>query len=319
VQQAGQERGGQVSGTSLFVVPAGAPEAEAFAVSLGGRLGLPRASHRRTVFRSGEMIVALPDDVGDRALIVLAPTFQPSDAIVELLLLSDALGRHGVHTITCVLQYVPYSRSNRMNRPGLPLGSKVVISALELSAISRFIVFDLHAREILGYFSRPVTWIPTLGLISDAIEAHPPEVVVSPDRGRYDDCMQVSAMRQCTSDMLIKVRRDDSGSSELLAGARTDLTGRSVILFDDEIWTGVTAAHAAESLFAAGAARIDYMTVYDFTTPDIRKNLLETVGIASYTTTNLAMPGGDSFGGRYRVLDAAGLLADRWPRLAAAP
>jgi ribose-phosphate pyrophosphokinase len=299
------------SGFSLFVVP----EDGTFARSFGEKLAVAKSDHVRTVFRSGEMIVSVPDEVEDRAVIVLVPSYQPSDAILELLLLADALRRRGVHSITCVLQYVPYSRSNRLNRPGLPLGSKVVISLIEQSAIDRFVVFDLHAREILGYFTKPVTWIPTLQLMSEAIAQHPPEVVVSPDRGRYDDCVQLSTMRGCGIDLLIKVRRDHSGSSELVAGARTDLRDHSVILFDDEIWTGETAAHAAESLFASGAARINYMTVYDFTTPEIRKNLLDNIGVASFTTTNLGHHGNDSFGGRYQVLDAADLVMGPWSRI----
>ncbi|MET7573524.1 ribose-phosphate diphosphokinase [Streptomyces sp. NPDC005492] len=303
---------------SLFVVPGTGDEGQTFAAALSARLGLPVTGHGRTVFASGEMIVQLPEEVTQTAVIVLAPSSRPSDAILELALLADALQRHGVRSLTCVLQYVPYSRSNRLNRPGLPLGSKVVISQLENSPIDRFVVFDLHARETLGYFSKPVTWMPTLRLMSDAIPAHAPEVVVSPDRGRYDDCMQLSAMRSCTLDMLIKVRRDDSGSSELVAGARTDLAGRSVLLFDDEIWSGITAAHAVESLFAAGAARIDYLTVYDFTSPGIRKNMLENLGVSSFTTTNLAQHGTDEFDGRYRVLDAAALVADAWPRMVGA-
>ncbi|MFE2970149.1 ribose-phosphate diphosphokinase [Streptomyces sp. NPDC059340] len=300
---------------SLFVVPGTERESQTFAASLSGKLGQPITDHNRTEFKSGEMIVSLPEEVGETAVIVLAPSSRPSDALLELMLLADALQRHGVHSLTCVLQYVPYSRSNRLNRPGLPLGSKVVISMLEQSAIDRFVVFDLHARETLGYFSKPVTWMPTLQLMSDAIPLRAPEVVVSPDRGRYDDCMQLSTMRSCTLDMLMKVRRDDSGSSELVAGARTDLNGRSILLFDDEIWSGVTAAHAAESLFAAGAARIDYVTVYDFTTPDIRKNMLENIGISSFTTTNLAHHGGDPFDGRYRILDAADLVTGVWTRV----
>jgi ribose-phosphate pyrophosphokinase len=303
-------------GFSLFVVPSEAPGSREFAYSVGEKLGIPKSGHERTVFRSGEMIVSLPGDVSDRAVIVMAPASRPSDALIELLLLADALHRHGVHSITCVLQYLPYSRSNRLNRPGLPLGSKVVISMLEQSPISRFVVFDLHAREILGYFSKPVIWLPTLRLMSDSIPPHAPEVVVSPDRGRYDDCIQLSAMRTCATDLLVKVRRDDSGASELLAGARTDLRGRSVILFDDEIWTGETASHAAKSLLDAGAARIDYVTVYDFTTPEIRKKMLEVVGVSSFTTTNLALPASETYDGRYQVLDAAGLLAGRWSRIA---
>lgn len=300
---------------SLFVVPGVDDGSHTFAASLSARLGLPVTDHGRTVFKSGEMIVKLPEKIGQTAVIVLAPSVQPSDAILELVLLADALRRHGVHWLTCVIQYVPYSRSNRLNRPGLPLGSKVVISLLESAPIDRFAVFDLHARETLGYFNKPVTWMPTLRLMSDAIPAHPPEVVVSPDRGRYDDCMQLSTMRSCTLDMLMKVRRDDTGSSELVAGARTDLTGRSVLLFDDEIWSGITAAHAVESLFAAGAARIDYLTVYDFTMPEIRKNMLENLGVSTFTTTNLALHGTEEFDGRYRVMDAAGLVADSWRRI----
>jgi ribose-phosphate pyrophosphokinase len=304
---------------SLFVVPGTGKESQTFAAALSARLGLSVTDHGRTVFPSGEMIVQLPEQVAHTAVVVLAPSAQPSDAILELVLLADALRRHGVRSLTCVLQYVPYSRSNRLNRPGLPLGSKVVISLLENSAIDRFVVFDLHARETLGYFSKPVTWMPTLQLMSDAIPVHAPEVVVSPDRGRYDDCMQLSTMRSCTLDMLMKVRRDDSGSSELVAGARTDLTGRSVLLFDDEIWSGITAAHAVESLFTAGAARIDYLTVYDFTTPDVRKNMLENLGVASFTTTNLAQHGTDEFDGRYRVLDAAEQVTGAWSRVVGGP
>jgi phosphoribosylpyrophosphate synthetase len=189
---------------------------------------------------------------------------------------------------------------------------------IEQSAISRFVVFDLHARETLGYFGKPVMWLPTLRLMSDAIARKPREVVVSPDRGRYDDCVQLSTMRMCSTDLLVKVRRDDSGTSELLAGSRTDLRGASVVLFDDEIWTGVTATQAARSLFSVGAARIDYVTVYDFTTADVRKEMLEDVGVSSFTTTNLALPTDETHDGRYQVLDAAGLVAERWPRIARA-
>ncbi|MEW1689293.1 ribose-phosphate diphosphokinase [Streptomyces sp. NPDC091265] len=299
---------------AMFAVPAGSGVDRRFTDALAAVRGVPVTSHERTVFPSGEMIVSVPEELPERAVIVLAPSDQPNNALMELLLLADALKRHGVHHLTCVLQYVPYSRSNRLNRPGLPLGSKVAISLLEQSPIDRFTVFDLHARETLGYFSKPVTWLPTLRLLSDAVPGHAPEVVVSPDRGRYDDCTQLAGFRSCTLDMLIKVRRDDSGSSELIAGARTDLTGRSVLLFDDEIWSGQTAAHAAESLLAAGAARIDYLTVYDFTSPDIRKAMLMDVGVATFTTTNLARPGRDPHDGRYRVLDAAALLAGSWRR-----
>jgi ribose-phosphate pyrophosphokinase len=258
------------------------------------------------------MLVSVKQNVGDSAVITLAPSDTCSDSLLELLLLADALTREGVTSINCVLQYVPYSRSNRPHLRGVSLGSRVAISMLEGSSIDRFVVFDLHARQLLGFFTKPVIWIPTLTTISAAIPSKPPEIVVSPDRGRYDDIVDLSRIRASALDILIKVRRDDSGSSELVAGARTPISGRSVILFDDEIWTGVTAIHAAESLFAAGATRIDYMTVYDFTSPEVRRRLLEEVGVATFTTTNLACPDSSDYAGRYRVIDVAHLVAGRW-------
>jgi ribose-phosphate pyrophosphokinase len=302
---------------SLFVVPAGSRSDAVYDRSFVNALAESGASgdfrvHDKTVFPSGEMIVAVPLDVGQAATIVLVPCRSPSDALVELLLVADALRRAGVRRIECILQYLPYSRSNRLNRQGLPLGSKVVVSMLEQSPIDTFVVFDLHARELLGYFDKPVIWLTTLDLMSSTIARRPPECVVSPDRGRFDDCVHLSAHRECSVDMLVKVRRDDNSASELVAGARTELDGRSVILFDDEIWSGVTAVHAAESLFEAGAKRIDYMTVYDFTSPGVRTKLLDDVGVSSYTTTNLGLAGDELAGDdRYQRVDA-GTIFRQW-------
>lgn len=299
----------------LFVVPA--PDAGdddldfVRSLAAGPAVGRLR-SHERTRFPSGEMIVEVPDDVTSTAVLVLRISETPADALVELLLVADALRRAGVRDVVAVLQYLPYSRSNRLNRPGLPLGSKVVVSLLEQSAIDRFVLFDLHAREVLGYFDKPVTWLTTLDLLSQAIPLGTSEIVVSPDRGRYDDCVHLSSARGADIDLLVKVRRSDDGASELVAGLRTDLRGRSALLYDDEIWSGVTACNAAQALLDAGATRVDYLTVYDFTTPEVRKRLLDDVGVASFTATTLARHARELDGDpRYRRVDPAPMVADR--------
>jgi ribose-phosphate pyrophosphokinase len=297
------------NGCAVFHVPSSCDQA--FADALASHLDADRIKHTTTTFVSGEIIVSVGQRPPDHALIVFAPTPERSDALVELMLLADALSREGVQTITCVLRYLPYSRSNRVNRRGLPLGARVVISMLEGGPIDRFLVFDLHAREILGFFTKPVVWMPTLAMLSAAVPTDESEVVISPDRGRYDECVDLSDLRGCGFDLLVKVRRDDSGSSELAAGARTDLKGRSVILFDDEIWTGQTAEHVIQSFYDHGVASIHYMTVYDFTTDQVRLRMLDELGVATFTTTNLAQPAGAGLHENYRVLDASVLVGDR--------
>lgn len=294
---------------SVFLVPSGSPAA--FADALAARLGTSRVEHTKHAFRSGEFTVAVPEKPGTRAVIVLVPTPERSDALLELMLLTDALRREGVRSTTCVLQYLPYSRSNRVNRRGLPLGARVVVSMLEQSGIDDFLLFDLHARDTLGFFGKPVTSASTLGLLSAAVPRQEHEIVISPDRGRYDECVDLSGLRGCSFDLLVKVRRDDSEASELVAGARTLLEGRSVLLFDDEIWTGQTAAHAIQSFHDAGVASVHYLTVYDFTTDETRLRMLDELGVSTFVTTNLARPADPGLHPRYEVLDPSGLAAER--------
>lgn len=293
----------------MFQVPAESDSG--FAAALAVRLGAALVKHTRAVFRSSEMLVAVPGGVADQAVIVLSPAPPRSESLIELMLLADALVREGVRSITCVLRYVPYSRSNRVNRRGLPLGARVVISMLERAPIDRFVVFDLHARETLGFFSRPTVSVSALSMLSAAIPRSDEETVVSPDRGRYDECVELSEMRGSAFDLLVKVRRDHSGDSELAAGARTSLRGRSVLLYDDEIWTGQTAEHVISSFHDAGVSSVHYLTVYDFTTDEVRLRMLDKLGVDSFTTTNLALPGSQELHWNYNVLDASELAVSR--------
>lgn len=298
-----------MSECSVFHVPSGS--STAFTDALSARIGATRVDHAKLAFRSGEFTVTVPECVGEQAVVVLAPTLERSDALLELLLLTDALAREGVRSTTCVLQYLPYSRSNRVNRRGMPLGARVVVSMLEQSLIDRFLLFDLHARDTLGFFAKPAVSVSTLGLLSAAIPRTEDEVVVSPDRGRYDECVDLSGIRGSAFDLLVKVRRDHSGSSELAAGARTPLEGRAVLLFDDEIWTGQTSAHAIKSFHDAGVASVHYLTVYDFCADETRLRMLDELGVAGFVTTNLALPADQDLHPRYQVLDASGLAAER--------
>lgn len=294
---------------AIFHVPA---EADAsFSVALAKRLGTEKAFHARQRFISGEMTVSIPKEVPDEAFIVLSPVMESSDALIEFMLLTDALARAGVQSMTCILQYLPYSRSDRVGRGGEPLGSRVVISMLESTPVERFVLFDLHAATVLGFFNKRVIWMPSLKMLSDAVPFEESEVVISPDRGRYDECVELSRIRNSSFDLLIKVRRDHSGSSELAAGARTKLEGRSVLLYDDEIWTGQTSGNVIDSFYDAGVTHVHYMSAYDFSSDEVRLRLLDDIGVKSFTTTNLARPGDPDLHERYRVVDASQLVVDR--------
>lgn len=294
---------------AIFHVPS--DEESSFTAALSKRSGIDHLQHRRVRFLSREMTVTIPDEVPDEAIIVMSPTMDSSDALLEFMLLTDALARAGVQSMTCVFQYLPYSRSDRAGRLGEPLGARVVISMLESTPVDRFFIFDLHAQAVLGFFSKRVIWAPSLRMLSDCVPTEESEVVVSPDRGRYDECVELSRIRGSAFDLLIKVRRDHSGASELAAGARTKLDGRSVLLYDDEIWTGQTSGNVIRSFYDAGVTAVHYMSTYDFSSDPVRLRLLDEIGVKSVTTTNLARPGDPGLHEGYRVVDVSELVVDR--------
>jgi ribose-phosphate pyrophosphokinase len=285
-----------------------------FAGSLAVQPGMVAGKHVATRFANGNLIVEV-DPAQQREVqarvVTVAPTVRAGEDLVEFALLVDALARCSSRPIVVVLQYVPYSRSCRLTAPGQGLGAAAFLRMLESAPIDHVVTFDLHARELVGFFTKPVTALTTLHLLGSRMPAGNDVIVVGPDRGRYDDCRDLAATMSCSFDLLLKVRDGHDDRSRLLGGFGADLTGRPVVLYDDEITRGLTAMHALDALADAGADEIRFATPYDFATPEVRAKVLAAPGMRAMVTTNLGRPTTphDQDGVCYEVIDAAPFAA----------
>jgi ribose-phosphate pyrophosphokinase len=181
-----------------------------------------------------------------------------NDAVMELLLMIDALRRASAARITAVIPYYGYAKQDKKTKGREPISAKVVANLLKVTGAKRLVTMDLHAAQIQGFFDIPVDNLmamPTLceylkreGLKGDKI------VVVSPDAGGVHRA-ELFAKRLESSLAIVFKRRPEPDVSEVtdIVG---DVSGKIAVVVDDMISTGGTLAKAAEAIKARGATEV---------------------------------------------------------------
>jgi ribose-phosphate pyrophosphokinase len=258
-------------------------------------LGWRRATYTRHRFMNGNLQVDLHDPgalAGDHIAILFGTFDDIGNEVIELGLVADALCRVGVARTTTVLRYMQYSRGNRVVARGSSLGAKVYIKLLEALAIDDFLVFDLHAPELNAVFSKPVVQMSALPSIVLHLQESGVEVdyVVGPDRGRYDECMVLAGLLDADVDLFFKRRHDHSGASVVADYRKPHLRNKRVLLYDDEIGSGSSAAQVAARLAAEGVAEIHVAVLYSLCTQAALDRLAKIAEVRTFTTTNIAPP-----------------------------
>ena len=181
-----------------------------------------------------------------------------NDAVMELLLMIDALRRASAARITAVIPYYGYAKQDKKTKGREPISAKVIANLLKVTGARRIVTMDLHAAQIQGFFDIPVdnlmampvlcNYLKKEGLCDDKI------VVVSPDAGGVHRA-ELFAKRLNSSLAIVFKRRPEPDISEVtdIVG---DVAGKVAVVVDDMISTGGTLAKAAEAIKARGATRV---------------------------------------------------------------
>ena len=258
-----------------------------------------------TKFKNEETRIEIRENVrGAEVFVVQSICKAPNgngvnDALVELLLMIDALRRASAARITAVVPYYGYAKQDKKTKPREPISAKVVANLLKTTGTKRVVTMDLHAAQIQGFFDIPVDNLmamPTLcnylkreGLSDDRI------VVVSPDAGGVHRA-ELFAKRLNASLAIVFKRRPQPDVSEVtdIVG---DVNGKVAVIVDDMISTGGTLAKAAEAIKARGATSVHTVATHglfaDNAIEVLANSVIERVIVTD--TIPILQPAGEKF------------------------
>lgn len=177
-----------------------------------------------------------------------------NDNILELLVLTDTLRRDSAGRITAVVPYFAYGRTDKKDQPRVPITARLMADLIGTAGANRFLVIDLHAGQIQGFFDIPGDELTAQHILVDYFRGKDVSntVVVAPDIGASRRARNFAEALNLPL-AIVEKRRHPDGSSVSQLNLIGRVAGRNAIIFDDEIDTGGTLATAAEFLRQRGA------------------------------------------------------------------
>lgn len=216
---------------------------------------LGRSSNKR--FSDGEFNFFIEENVRGADVFIVQPTCPPSDGhLMELLIMVDAFRRASAERITAVIPYFGYARSDKKDRPRVPIASKLVANLIEAAGIQRVLAMDLHAAQIQGFFDIPVDHLYASPEFIQHYQENPMPnlIVVSPDTGGAERA-RAYAKRLDSGLALCDKRREKANVAEVM-NVVGDVKGKNCLIVDDMCDTAGSICKVAEALRKAGAERI---------------------------------------------------------------
>lgn len=220
-------------------------------------LGLELGKAKVGKFSNGETSVEIEESCRDCDVYIIQPTCNPSpnDALMELLVMTDAMCRASAQRVTAVIPCFGYARQDKKDKARAPITGKLVANLIETAGINRVITMDLHASQIQGFFDIPVDNLFAEPLITKYIkQIEGTKVVVSPDEGGVKRAKAISDQLDCDLVIIHKERKKANEVAGMtLVG---DVKGKVCILVDDMADTCGTLQLAATTLIQQGASNV---------------------------------------------------------------
>ena len=120
----------------IFTLSSNKPLAQEIAQNMGLELGACEVKR----FADGEVNVQINETVRGADCFVIQSTCPPvNDNLMELLIMCDALKRASANSISVVIPYYGYSRSDKKSRSRMPITSKLIADMLEKYDVTAYL------------------------------------------------------------------------------------------------------------------------------------------------------------------------------------
>lgn len=228
-----------------------------------------RGQHVVSLF-SNENIEVQVDNVRDMVALVLHTQTPPvNDGVIELLAMLDAINNAHPRQTFVVFPYMPYSRSDRKNKPRISvMGQRLPEILNKVLGVHRVMLFEPHTAHIKQYFIPTADEVPVVPVLVQHIrevflKKHSPDdcTLVFADAGSAKRFEDVPASLGLDPTYIYKTRSDNSETPTIKAIAGK-VEGRHCFILDDEVLTGNTVIKDADLLKSAGAASVRVLAVH---------------------------------------------------------
>ena len=216
---------------------------------------LGKASTQR--FSDGEFNFQIEENVRGTDVFIVQPTCPPTDQnLMELLIMEDTFVRASAERVTAVIPYFGYARSDKKDRPRVPIAAKLVANLISRAGAQRVLTVDLHASQIQGFFDIPVDHLYAAPIVVDYFKSNPIDnlIVVAPDTGGAERA-RAYAKRLDAGLALCDKRRERANEAEVM-NVVGDVEGKNCLIVDDMCDTGGTICKVAAALHEAGANEV---------------------------------------------------------------
>ena len=242
----------------LFSLNSNPKLAEQIAQLVGIQLSKASISH----FADGEIKITIDESIRGCEVYVIQSVSDPVNTnLMELLIMVDALRRASAAKINVVMPYYGYARQDRKARSREPITAKLIANLLEMDQISRLVTIDLHAPQVQGFFDIPVDHLQATSLFTKYIEEQnlgDDIVVVAPDHAgvnlarKYAERIKASIAIIDNRNNEVRERTEQEVPEYVIG----DVKGKTAIIVDDIVDTGVRMNLSAQALKNFGAAKV---------------------------------------------------------------
>lgn len=218
-------------------------------------------------FPDGERYQRILNDVERKKVVLIGGTGNDSDTL-ELYDLACGIAKHGADALILIIPYYGYATMERSVKKGEIVTAKTrarLLSAIPTTGGGNHILFfDLHSEGIPHYFEgniRPIHLYCKDLVIEACRELGGDDFILA-----CTDAGRAKWVESLANDMHINAafvfKRRLSGEDTAITGINADVTGKTVIIYDDMIRTGGSLIHAAQAYKDAGAERLFAITTH---------------------------------------------------------
>jgi ribose-phosphate pyrophosphokinase len=269
-------------------------------------LGTPLLPVRLRRFANDCLEVQLQANCRERDVFLIQPLVPPvQEHLVELLLMTSAARGASAARVTVVMPHYAYARSDKKDEPRISIGGRLVADLLVAAGASRVLTMTLHSPQVHGFFSVPVDHLHALRELA----AH--------FRGRDLAYAKSAAAfaRRLGLPVAAGAKERHSDTSVTITSIIGDVTGRDVIILDDEIARGTTIEELLGELAERRVGSVSIACTHGLFADGSLDRLTARPEVSEIVCTNTVPVLADPRPGKLQVISVAPALAEAIRRI----